>query len=459
MKQRAIWSITVSLLAVLVFQGFQCGSPEFTGAKVYIQQKNFVEAIRLLEVETQNNPGNEEAWFLLGQLQSDEGNYIKMNVAFSKALEINKNHASDIKAIRFNRWASHLNNGVNALQRGSDDSLQYYDAAIEQFTRAVEAWPDTMVTYRYLGYAHNNKGDEEAAIAAFKMAWEKGKDVESYKQAGRIYLNRGKVLKKEFTAENSDKINAITNLDKVEKRMPKGDVMRLLGPPDSKKEGGRRSTKETWTYATYNLEIVLDKDRVESIQKTGTYNPDIDSTKHQQSLAEFANAVSMFEEVKKVNPRDNDNLNLLLDAYVQADLLEEAIRGFAQSVENEPNNKINHYILGVLKRSTGKFQLAINSFQQALSIDPEYVDALFDLGATYYNWGVDMIKEAQEAGSDSEEFKEKFKEALPYLEKVTTLKTDDPSVWETLGTIYARLGESDKAINALDRADQIRKGN
>ncbi len=459
MKQRAIWTLTVSLLAILVFQGFQCGSPEFTGAKVYIQQKNFTEAIRLLEIETQNNPGNEEAWFLLGQLQSEQGNYIKMNEAFTKALELDKKHAVDIKAIRFNRWAVHLNNGVGALQKGSEDSVQYFDAAIEQFTRASEAWPDTMITYRYLGYAYNNKGDEEAAISAFKTAWARGKDTESYKQGGRIYLNRGKVLKREFEAENADKIGAFKNVKNLEKRMPKGDVMRLLGPPDSKKDGGRRSTKETWSYTTYMLEVVFDKDRVESFSQTGTYNPDIDSTKYNQAQVEFGNAVSMFEEVKRVNPKDNDNLNLLLDAYVQADKLEEAIEGFAQAVNNEPTNKVNHYILGVLKRSTGKYQLAVNSFQQALAIDSAYTDALFDLGATYYNWGVDVIKQAQDAGTESDEYKEKFQNALPYLEKVSQLKSDDPAVWETLGTIYARLGDADKAINALDKADQIRKGN
>jgi tetratricopeptide (TPR) repeat protein len=126
---------------------------------------------------------------------------------------------------------------------------------------------------------------------------------------------------------------------------------------------------------------------------------------------------------------------------------------------NEPKNKLNHYILGVLNRTAGKFDVAITSFEKALVIDENYVDALFDLGATYYNWGVDMIKQAQESGSDSEEFKQKFTDALPHLEKVTTIKTDDPSVWETLGTIYARLGKSDKAIDALDKADQIRKGN
>jgi Tfp pilus assembly protein PilF len=44
------------------------------------------------------------------------------------------------------------------------------------------------------------------------------------------------------------------------------------------------------------------------------------------------------------------------------------------------------------------------------------------------------------------------------MEKVTECKKDDYNVWETMGTIYARLGQQDKAMKAFDQADKIRKG-
>ena len=92
-------------------------------------------------------------------------------------------------------------------------------------------------------------------------------------------------------------------------------------------------------------------------------------------------------------------------------------------------------------------------------MDPNFTDAIFDLGATYYNWGVDIIKEANVKGEDTDAFKEKFNRAQPLLEKVSEMKKDDPQVWETLGTIYARMGQQDKAMKAFERADKIRKGN
>ncbi|MCU0452595.1 MAG: tetratricopeptide repeat protein [Bacteroidetes bacterium] len=459
MKRNSIVILTLVLLSSLAFQGFQCGSPEFTGAKVYINQKNYKEAMRLLEIETQKNPANEEAWFILGQLRAESGDYVGMNVAFNEALKLGPKHEREVKALRYNKWAAHVNPGIVALQRASSDSMQFYDTAIDEFTKSIQAWPDTMLTHRFLGYAYQGKGDTELALQAFGSAWKRGKDTESRKQSGRIYLQRGKSLKDQFQTENVDKLRAVENLNKVTKGALKSDVMNMLGAPDNVKRT-RNSRKEEWTYTRYaNLVVFIDGERVASKEQRVPYNPNIDSTKYVGAQAEFATAVGMFEEVKSVDPRDNANLNLLLQAYVEADKIREAIAGFRQAVENEPANKLNHFILGVLHRTVSDYPAAIGEFDAALKIDQNYTDALFELGATYYNWGVDMIREAQEKGSESDAYKEKFQAALPSLERVAETKKDDATVWETLGTIYARLGQSDKAMKALDNADKIRKGN
>ena len=41
--------------------------------------------------------------------------------------------------------------------------------------------------------------------------------------------------------------------------------------------------------------------------------------------------------------------------------------------------------------------------------------------------------------------------------KVTEIRKDDAKIWETLGTIYALLGQADNATKALDEADKLRK--
>ncbi|HEY4613330.1 MAG TPA: tetratricopeptide repeat protein, partial [Bacteroidota bacterium] len=247
----------VSILAVVVFQGFQCASAEFTGAKVHIQQRNYAEALPLLEKEVQMNPQNEEAWYLLGAVRADMNDYKGMNEAFDAALKISNVHVNEITGLRFSKWGIHINAGVNYLERASADSAQLYDQAVEEFQKAIVAWPDTSLTYRYLGYSYNNKGDTEHAIEAFKKAWAMGDEAESAKRAGIIYIRRGEELKNKFDSENAEKIKSVRDLERVRRNTLKSDVTTMLGAPDDVKRGPRGTKKEDWTYKRFNLVLAI----------------------------------------------------------------------------------------------------------------------------------------------------------------------------------------------------------
>jgi tetratricopeptide (TPR) repeat protein len=454
----AIWSLSIVLASMLLFQGFQCASPEFSGAKLRMQQKDFKEAIRLLEIEVQKNPTNAEAWYMLGGLRADEMNYDGMNEAFHEAVKLNPKYAADVRNVRYNRWGFHLNAGANHLEEASADSAHHFDLAIEEFRKAVKAWPDTSLTYKYIGYAYNNKGDFKEAIKAYKKAWEVGKDVEAIKRAGNLLIIGGEELKGRFEQENAENLKNTRNLDEIKKNTRKADVMRVLGAPDNIKKGPRGTKKEDWTYNRFNLTLAIDNDRVVTKTFSKPYQPKVDSTYYHLAMQELSSAIEALEFAKGADRRDNETLRALLRAYVAADRIDEAALAFQGAIENDPDDKINRYILGVLLRTKGDYEGAATQFKAALEIDPEYLDAMFDLGATYYNWGVEIIRAAEEKGESTEAFKEKFEKALPHMEKVSKLRKDDVSVWETLGFIYARLNMQEKAIKAFDEADKIRKG-
>jgi len=175
-------------------------------------------------------------------------------------------------------------------------------------------------------------------------------------------------------------------------------------------------------------------------------------------MKEFTQAIEILEQARNKDPKDAEIVNFLMQAYIEADRINEAISTFQGQVQADPANKQNRYILGVLFRSAGKFDEAIAEFQEALKIDPNFADAIYDIGATYYNWGVDIIRDAEEKGIDTKAFIEKFEKALPYMEKVSEQKKDDPQIWDTLGTIYARLGKTDKATKAFEMSDKLRQG-
>ncbi len=460
MNRRTIVWGTGLVMALLVFQGFQCASPELTGAKIHIQQHNYQEALPLLEKEVANNPTNEEAWYLLGAVRADLGDYKGMNEAFDQALKLAPTHAQEIYGIRYTRWGVHINAGVNYLERASSDSAEFFDKSIDEFTKAIAAIPDTALTYRYLAYAYNNKGDYRQALETFKKAWKMGDEIESAKRAGRIHVFLGLELKNKFETENREQLRALANLNQVRKNTRTEDVRMLLGEPSNVRRGPRGTKKEDWTYSKYNLVLAMDNDRVVEKKFQSPYNPGIDSTNYRKAMVEFAEAVTILEEAIASDPKDTETVNVLLQAYVESERIKEAITVFADQVKQDPENKQSRYLLGVLLRQDGRYDDAIDQFKEAVRIDPEFGDAIYDIGATYYNWGVDLIRAAEDRGEreQSKEATEKFEKALPYMEKVLQQRPESPEILETIGTIYARLGQTQKAADAFTKADKLRQG-
>jgi len=478
MKNNFTYFVFTLLLAGFIIQGFQCGSPEFTGAKVQEQQKNYVEAAKLYEKEVQKNPSNHEAWFHLGRIRGEELNdYDGMAAAFREAEKLSPNYSTEIKAYRYKAWAQHINDGVSFVKRGSADSLQFFDRAIEEYKKSAGIWPDTSLTYFYLAQAYQGKGDIENAIVSQKKVWELDHDVDAYKRVGRYYIQQGLAKKEQFQSENKEGLRIQKNLIEIDKGSYKSDVMRMLGAPDSQKKNKENSKREDWKYNQYALTLTMEGEKVVGKKIEKKIELKMDSTKYYEAIVQFNSAVDVFEAIKKVNPKDNENLNLLLQAYYEANRIQEATSAFKLAVDNDPGSKMNHYILGLLYRMVNDYDGAIREFNEAIKIDPNFSDIFYDIFVTQYNWGVKIKKEEQEKGDESKSYKKKFEEALPWGIKVTEVKMkkaqeaaskagkdwrtqlqpEDAQVWNTLGTIYALLGQSENAMKALDEADKIRK--
>jgi tetratricopeptide (TPR) repeat protein len=458
MKSNLFYLFFALLLAGFFTQGFQCGSPDFTGAKVQEQNKNYPEAAKLYEKEIQKNPVNAEAWFRLGRIRGMQLNdFDGMNDAFNQAEKNSKEFSSDIRALRVYYWVQFINSGVVNKNRATNDSLQYYDKAIEDYTAASKMRPDTSITYLYIAAAYRGKGDIANEIKFLVKVWDMDHDKDVYKSVGRLYIQQGLEKKEQFKTANADNLRLQKNMKDIDKGTYKSDIVQAFGNPDSQKKDKKNPKREDWVYNQYAMTFTLESDRIVNKKVDKPYDLKIDSSKYFESLVEFNKAVEVFETIKTADPKDNENLNLLLQAYYEANRSLEATKTFKLAVENEPGNKMNHYILGLLYRSVNDYDGAITEFNEAIKLDPNFSDAFYDIGATYYNWGVRMKKESQEKGDEGVEYKAKFQAALPWMEKVTVIKKDDAKIWETLGTIYALLGQAEKATKALDEADRILK--
>lgn len=194
-----------------------------------------------------------------------------------------------------------------------------------------------------------------------------------------------------------------------------------------------------------------------------------DSTSAQQY---FQKALKPFETAYHANPADPDNITNLIDVYERTRNTDKALELTKSAVEKDPNNKLFRYAYGVFLLKQENYAAATEQFQAALKTDPEYADAKYNLGVSYLNWGVKMKEdsdkkvEAEVAKNKAksrdvkadESYKEKFKQALPYLEESVKSRPNDAGLWQSLGRLYTILGQKDKASDAFKKYDEIAKG-
>ncbi len=191
---------------------------------------------------------------------------------------------------------------------------------------------------------------------------------------------------------------------------------------------------------------------VDGLNKFLTTNDKSDSV---AAMKDFETCISYLEEGRKKYPSNSDILLLLSNAYIKANKIDVAMDAFKAGVEQEPNNKYYRYNYGVLLLGANKYAEAAEQFKKALEIDPKYENAIYNLAVTYVKWGAAMNEEAMAKGEDSEAYKEKYKEAYPYLEQYLKLKPNEASVWELLGKVYANLGMKEKSMDAFNKADSL----
>lgn len=155
--------------------------------------------------------------------------------------------------------------------------------------------------------------------------------------------------------------------------------------------------------------------------------------------------------------------------YLTFEDTEKAMRNLRTAIEKDPSNPTIYFALGTIyDRITNDtaqkadvqqtaFTEAVNSYEKAISLNPEYFDATYNLGALYVNKAATIMDQANRLPFDqSDKFEVLKKEAegfltkaAPYLEKASELDPNDLNTLYSLKQIFARTGQTEKlkAVN------------
>lgn len=135
----------------------------------------------------------------------------------------------------------------------------------------------------------------------------------------------------------------------------------------------------------------------------------------------------------------------LVNFYLTTDNVEEGLKYLELAQEQEASNPSIYFAQGTLYEKLGEKEKAMDFYNKAIEVDPEYFNAYFNIGALYYNKAVEMYEEANlienlEAYNEAKaKADEALKLAIPPMEKAYEINPEERAPLETLQTVYYRL--------------------
>lgn len=183
-------------------------------------------------------------------------------------------------------------------------------------------------------------------------------------------------------------------------------------------------------------------------------------------------------------PDDTGLLFTEINHFLQMNALDELISKLESAIEKEPKNVSLYTTMGNVydqlyqreakeenkAQSEEYFDLALQYFEKALEIDPEYFDATYSIGTLYYNKAAILVGELQELEDDyskeglkkyeaqKEEIFAQFDDALPYFKRCEKLNPNDVNTLIALREIYARKDMLDMVEVFKERLEQVQNG-
>jgi len=153
-------------------------------------------------------------------------------------------------------------------------------------------------------------------------------------------------------------------------------------------------------------------------------------------------------------PTDTDLIRMELNYYLLNNKFEEAEKNLQLAIEKDPDDASLQFALGVVYDNLGRMDEAAEAYSNAVTIDSNFFDALYNLGALYFNRAVELNKEANES-SDNKVYEKKREEAAklfikaePFLDRARAIQPDDRNTLASLRQLYAFTNQTEK-YNAI----------
>ncbi|MGZ5242501.1 MAG: tetratricopeptide repeat protein [Bacteroidia bacterium] len=155
-----------------------------------------------------------------------------------------------------------------------------------------------------------------------------------------------------------------------------------------------------------------------------------------------------------------DKKSLLIDKlniYIARGQTKEALKLGQDALTLDPKNISLYIAMGNIYDNLKMGKEAEELYNKALALDPESFSTNYSLGMSFFNQGADKYNEsikeknAKKSEDQLNAAKERFRKAIPYLEKAHGQKPAEKDVIQVLAEIYAKLDDFDKSKTYRDK--------
>lgn len=213
---------------------------------------------------------------------------------------------------------------------------------------------------------------------------------------------------------------------------------------------------------------------------------------------------AIYEALYKINAEDDiekaytyldkgrtnypDDVSLLfaeINHFLKINKLDELIGKIKTAIEKEPDNISLYSTLGNVydnlfqteleagneEKAQEHFNNALKYYNDALGKQPDYFDAIYSIGALYYNKAAAKTQELNELSNDFskeglKKYEEKkkevfdlFEQALPHFKKAESMDPNDINTLIALKEIFARKDDLATSNEFKTRLDNVQSGN
>jgi hypothetical protein len=229
--------------------------------------------------------------------------------------------------------------------------------------------------------------------------------------------------------------------------------------------------KEKESVAVYEKMIAVKKDT--SFVYSSLYKVKVES--------DPAGALNYLEMGRKKFPDDNQLLFTEINHYLKAGKLEILTDKLKAGIAKEPKNVSLYFTLGNVYDNLGQQEKdpakaegyaaeAMTYYKKTLELDAKNSDAIYSIGASFYNKAAVFSKDMKKLESDfTKEGQKKydaaeklmiaeFDKALPYFKKAESINANDQNTLIALKEIYAKKNEMTLSKEFKTRLETIQGG-